>query len=510
MSKPVVLVNDGKLTGVVGTVDGQVLTWDDTTGEWKAEALPAGSGTVTSIGLSTGTSGIPLNSSSTNPITTSGTISIPALPYLAFDTTTPTAPTLPGQISWNTTEGSLNTLMVGGNVDAIVGQQLYQRVVNVDSVTLTKGMVVYVYGSTGTRVSAKRAQANADLNSAAILGVVAESIGLNAEGFVLTAGLLRDLSVLPSTSFNDGDVIYLSPTTPGAITATKPVAPQHLVTVGYVVKASNGAAGVMLVHVQNGYELDELHNVKITSPTSGQTLVYNGDSGKEYWQNSSITGTANRVTVTLGAGTISLSGPQDLGTTNSPTFAGLTLTGLTGYLKGNGASALTNVATIPVADGGTGAALSVAQGAVIYAASGTALAGLAAATNGQFLMTQGASADPVFSGVPYDLSGASVGTYSNSQVIFRFVAPRAITLNSTAANHDFKALTASTGNVTVLLKAGATTLLSVAFNASATGTVTVSSTAIAKGDEVTCVMPSTADATLAGVYFTAMATALGV
>lgn len=38
-----------------------------------------------------------------------------------------------------------------------------------------------------------------------------------------------------------------------------------------------------------------------------------------------ITGTAKRVTVTNGAGTITLSGPQDLDTVDSPTFAGLTV-----------------------------------------------------------------------------------------------------------------------------------------------------------------------------------------
>lgn len=41
-----------------------------------------------------------------------------------------------------------------------------------------------------------------------------------------------------------------------------------------------------------------------------------------------LTGTANQVTVTNGAGSITLSGPQDLATTSSPTFTGITATGL--------------------------------------------------------------------------------------------------------------------------------------------------------------------------------------
>ena len=41
-----------------------------------------------------------------------------------------------------------------------------------------------------------------------------------------------------------------------------------------------------------------------------------------------LTGTANEVIVTNGAGTITLSTPQDIATSSSPTFAGMTLTGL--------------------------------------------------------------------------------------------------------------------------------------------------------------------------------------
>lgn len=47
-----------------------------------------------------------------------------------------------------------------------------------------------------------------------------------------------------------------------------------------------------------------------------------------------IAGTSNRVTVTNdGDGTVTLSGPQDIHSGASPTFAGLTLTGLSGVLK---------------------------------------------------------------------------------------------------------------------------------------------------------------------------------
>ncbi|HVN58223.1 MAG TPA: hypothetical protein VMT63_08010, partial [Bacteroidales bacterium] len=60
--------------------------------------------------------------------------------------------------------------------------------------------------------------------------------------------------------------------------------------------------------------------------TSGQVLIGNAAGGLT---RNLITGTTNQVLVTNGDGTITLSAPQDINLTSSPTFAGLTVTGLT-------------------------------------------------------------------------------------------------------------------------------------------------------------------------------------
>lgn len=62
--------------------------------------------------------------------------------------------------------------------------------------------------------------------------------------------------------------------------------------------------------------------VSTAAPTDGQLLI--GDTGAIPVL-ATLTGTANRVTVTNGAGTITLSAPQDLATTSVPTFGGVTL-----------------------------------------------------------------------------------------------------------------------------------------------------------------------------------------
>ncbi len=59
-----------------------------------------------------------------------------------------------------------------------------------------------------------------------------------------------------------------------------------------------------------------------TTPSNGQLLIGNGTG----YTLATLTGTANRVTVTNGAGTITLSGPQDIHTAASPTFSGLSIT----------------------------------------------------------------------------------------------------------------------------------------------------------------------------------------
>lgn len=60
-----------------------------------------------------------------------------------------------------------------------------------------------------------------------------------------------------------------------------------------------------------------------STPTNGQLLIGNGTN----YTLAAITGTNDQITVTNGAGSITLGTPQSIATTSTPTFAGLTLTG---------------------------------------------------------------------------------------------------------------------------------------------------------------------------------------
>ena len=165
---------------------------------------------------------------------------------------------------------------------------LLAYVTNDDSVTITKGQPVYAFSGTGDRLTVKLAYNTTDATSAQTIGLVlSTSIAANQKGLIMMQGLLDGLSILPTATWNDGDPVYLGATA-GTITKVKPHAPNHLVYLGFVTTASNGSAGRLYVRVQNGYELDELHNVQAQTPTYKDTLWYDNTVSPAQWKTASI------------------------------------------------------------------------------------------------------------------------------------------------------------------------------------------------------------------------------
>jgi microcystin-dependent protein len=151
---------------------------------------------------------------------------------------------------------------------------------NAESTTLQIGEVVYLYGNVGNHASVKRADNDGDSTSAKTVGVVAEAIAAGANGPVVTRGYVTGMDL--SSGYTAGQTLYLGEN--GGYTTTKPYAPEHLVYVGVVVRATNN--GIIYVATQNGYELDEIHDVDLVTnaPASGDFLKYNGT----LWVNDAI------------------------------------------------------------------------------------------------------------------------------------------------------------------------------------------------------------------------------
>ena len=238
---------------------------------------------------------------------------------------------VPGRTGWNDSIGSSQTTLKGGNVILKNGVDLVARIVNkvTPNTTLTKAayQVVRVSGAQGQRLAVAFAQANNDNNSADTLGIVTETIATNQEGFIITMGQIEDINTtgsLQGETWVDGDVLYLSPTIPGAITNVKPNGlTGHIVVVGYV-EYAHAIHGKIYVKIMNGWELDELHNVYINTGTlaNNDALVY--DSASSLWKNKSFSSLSSGLVPYTGANAnVDLGAYKLLSTGNTTTINAL-------------------------------------------------------------------------------------------------------------------------------------------------------------------------------------------
>jgi hypothetical protein len=145
--------------------------------------------------------------------------------------------------------------------------------------------VVYISGSTGNEPNITLAQGNNDPNSSKTFGVTPLVINNNSNGTVVHSGEIDNIN---TSAFAAGNLLWLSPTTPGLVTTTRPPAPDHGVFIGYVVRA-HPTQGKIIVTIQNGFELQELHNVLINGITNGQVIQY--ESATQLWKNHTLTKT---------------------------------------------------------------------------------------------------------------------------------------------------------------------------------------------------------------------------
>jgi hypothetical protein len=197
---------------------------------------------------------------------------------------TPTNSPGAGQIAYVGNTGALAYNMNGSAVTSQIGQTLHAFVHNADSVTINKGQAVYLFGASGNKASVKLANNTVDATSAKTFGLAAEDITSGQNGFITVQGVLDGLN---TGAYTAGDTLYLGATA-GSLTNVKPYAPNHLVYIGVVEKANNGN-GQIYVRVQNGYELDELHDVDlITTPPVNKDLLTYVTGSPNLWKNQSL------------------------------------------------------------------------------------------------------------------------------------------------------------------------------------------------------------------------------
>jgi hypothetical protein len=333
---------------------------------------------------------------------------------------TPTNSPGAGQIAYVGNTGALAYNMNGSSVTSQIGQTMHAFVHNADSVTITKGQAVYLFGASGNKASVKLANNTGDATSAKTFGLAAEDITSGQNGFITVQGVLDGLN---TGAYTAGDTLYLGATA-GSLTSVKPYAPNHLVYIGVVEKANNGN-GQIYVRVQNGYELDEIHDVDLitTPPVNNDLLVYT-TGANNLWKNQSL-------------GTI-------LGGNTSQ------------YVRGDG-----TLATFPTIPSGTvtsvgltmPAAFSVANSPVT--SSGT-LAVTGAGTTAQYIRGDGTLAALPFELVVAASDEGTALTAGTNKITFRM--PRAVTL--TAVRASLTTAQASGSIFTVDINEGGVSILS--------------------------------------------------
>lgn len=233
-------------------------------------------------------------------------------------------------------------------VNANASSSVYVR--NAETTTLTTGTVVYLFGATGDHATVKRADNSLDTTSSKTVGVVSANILPNENGVVVTQGYVDGINL--SVGYTSGQVLWLGKN--GAFTTTKTTSPDHLVYVGVVVRATNN--GIIYVSTQNGFELDEIHNVQINNTlASGDFLKYNGSS----WINDSIdlgTDTNGNYVASLVAGTgISLANNTGEGATPTISLTNASLTiGTTSIALGSSNTSLSGISSFTFSGSSSG------------------------------------------------------------------------------------------------------------------------------------------------------------
>jgi len=218
-----------------------------------------------------------------------------------FSTTgLPTDALTAGQVRYNDTTGSLD-LGLKGNHILKVGETVVKRVRNDEAVTLKVGQMVYVSGAVGGSglLKVKKADNIGDPTSSKTFGMVATSMNTTStqDGYVYIYGLLQGIDLndtdVSESVFSAGDVgasLWLGAS--GKIRKTIPTGDtQHSVFIGYL--DTYGGAGSncsIYVKIQNGYELGELHDVRVSAIADNHILRYN--STRQVWENTAELTTA--------------------------------------------------------------------------------------------------------------------------------------------------------------------------------------------------------------------------
>lgn len=161
-----------------------------------------------------------------------------------------------------------------------VANALEVSVRNESGAQINKGKVVFVSGVHGT--SAKKlkigvASVNITNLEDKLLGVLTADIANNGEGVMRVLGFVTEFNTALSgiELSKEGSPVFLDPYTPGSITTIPPTKPTRILEVGILSRRDNNN-GEIYVRFLRGGQLDTLFNVNTTGKTFGDVIAWNG------------------------------------------------------------------------------------------------------------------------------------------------------------------------------------------------------------------------------------------
>lgn len=144
-----------------------------------------------------------------------------------------------GHLCWNAQDGTLSLGLAGSNVVLQTGQETLAYVKNTSANTIVNGSAVAHTSAQDGRLIVQPFIADGTFLPEEFLGVATEDIAPSAIGYVTTYGYVRNFD---TSSFNVGDIVYVSAGTAGALTTDIPISPNVKTVVGSVTDASaNGS-----------------------------------------------------------------------------------------------------------------------------------------------------------------------------------------------------------------------------------------------------------------------------
>jgi len=372
-----------------------------------------------------------------------------------------------GRTSWSEDDETLK-VQLDAQLAHLCGQDTLYHVTNQTGSTITKGTLCVAAGTVGGSGKILVAPWNGTTQSKYIIGIAGEDILTEdlptdkGEGFVVAFGKVRGIQTDGgdySESWANGDILFPKPG--GGLTKTMPDAPNSKATIAIVINASSNN-GTLFVRPTLASNLNEDELVKLTTLTNGDILQY--VSANFRFENKSLSSAGVQPTLVSGTNIKTVNSNSLLGT-GDVAVGTVTSVGGTGTVNGISLSgtvtssgnltlggALTGVdlttqvtGTLPVANGGTGAATLTANN-VLLGNGTSALQVVAPGTTGNVLTSNGTTWT---SAAPSVGVGVTDDTSTNATRYLTFTSATSGSVSTVNVSSSKLTFNPSTGNLVV-------------------------------------------------------------